>query len=94
MANIKSKLSNKKWFGVIPNHLIKHLESFNLYDTRIQALNEITEKYVNDPDKFSVLTKKINDFIAYLFELSHEEFEVEDESIAYECVSLVHEILK
>lgn len=92
-AAIKSK-SSKKWFGIIPNHLIKYLESYNSYEDRIQALNEISELYVKDENNFSILTKKINDFIEYMFELSNEEFEAEDESITFEAVSVIHEILK
>ena len=92
-AVIKSKPS-KKWFGIIPNHLIKTLESYNSYEDRIQALKEISDLYVKDPNNFSVLSKKINEFIEYMFELSNEEFEVDDESITFEAISVIHEILK
>lgn len=90
---MKSK-SSKKWFGIIPNHLVKGLESYNSYEDRIQALNQISECYVKDANNFSILSKKINAFIEYMFELSNEEFEAEDESITFETLSVIHEILK
>lgn len=36
----------------------------------------------------------MNEFVIYLFGLSHEESVAEEESIAYESINLIHEILK
>jgi len=58
------------------------------------VLNEISETYVKDQTNFQVLSKKINEFINYLFGLSREEATVEDESIAFESISLIHEVLR
>jgi hypothetical protein len=90
----KPKGTSKKCFGVIPTKLIKDLESNNSYEDRIHALNEISQEYVKDQTSFMLLSKKINEFVVYLFGLSHEDPTVEDESIAYECISLIHDILK
>lgn len=69
---------------MIPTKLIKNLESTNCYDDRIKALSTITTTYVNDPTNFLILSKKINEFIVYLFGLSQEEPEMPEESIAFE----------
>ena len=65
-----------------------------MYDDRIQTLQEISEKYIKDAPNFSTLSKYLNEFIDYLFNLSHEKLAAEDESISYECVHMIHDILK
>lgn len=55
-----------------------------MYDDRIQTLQEISEKYIKDAPNFSTLSKYLNEFIDYLFNLSHEKLAAEDESISYE----------
>lgn len=92
--SIKPKVGSKKWFGVIPKKLIKELEPTNAYEDRIRALTEISQKYVNDETNFIILSKKINEFIAYVFGLSHEDNDSDDEPITYEAISMVHDILK
>jgi hypothetical protein len=91
--NIKPKIGSKKWFGIIPNKLIKDLETNNAYDDRIRALSEISQNYVHDASNFLILSKKINEFIVYIFGLSKEENDTDDELIAYEAISMVHDIL-
>lgn len=74
--------------------MIKELEPTNAYEDRIRALTEISQKYVNDETNFIILSKKINEFIAYVFGLSHEDNDSDDEPITYEAISMVHDILK
>jgi len=90
---IKAKDSQKKWFGIIPTVLIKQLEPSNLYEDRIRAITEISQKYVEDDDNFESLIKNLNKFVAYLFGLSHEDNENEDESLAYEAIGILNKIL-
>lgn len=91
---IKAKSNSKTCFGVIPKKFIKGLESNNSYEDRSQILTRISEEYIKDKTNFSLLSKKLNEFLAYIFGLSHEDVGAEDESIAYECLSLIHEILE
>lgn len=76
--------SSKRHFGVIPNKLIKLLDSTNIYEDRVNTLEQINSLYVQDIPSFTTLSKYINEFIDYLFNLSHEKSTAEDESIAYE----------
>jgi hypothetical protein len=94
LPTIKPKTNSKKCFGVIPTKLIKELESADSYEDRVHILTEISQSFVQDQKNFSILSKKLNEFVIYLFGLSHEEPAAEDESIAYEAINLIHEVLK
>jgi hypothetical protein len=94
LKSIQKPKSSKRYFGVIPSKYIKGLESSNGYDDRVGTMEEIKEQFIDSTPNFSTLMKYVNEFVDYLFVLSHEKLAAEDESIAYECIHMVHEVLK
>ncbi|CAI2361602.1 unnamed protein product [Moneuplotes crassus] len=88
-----SKDFKKNCFGVIPFSLISQLEFGNLYEDRLRALTKVSRKYVVDNDNFELLSKHLNEFVSYLFDISHEEAKNEVESLSYESIVIFNKIL-
>ena len=94
LKSIVKPKASKRYFGVIPSKIIKGLDSSNSYDDRVQTLEQVKEQFIHDIPNFTTLTKHINEFVDYMFSLSHEKMDAEDEKISYECISVIHEVLK